>query len=220
MVLEAAGLALLAAVSPMALLVSGVFLGSARPKVAAASYLAGAVVMSLIMGLVLLAVLRGVDLNRPDHHAPRYGFRLGLGLVLIVAGAVVAVRKKNDPNPSKPDGIIFRLAERPTPLSAFIVGVLVFAPGASFLAAVQVIATSRASFDLTAIAVVVVVAINATLVWLPLLLYVAAPRATGRRLVAFNGWLRVNGRTLLIWVLAVVGAIMVGNGIYGLALNR
>ena len=58
MILQAAGLALLASLSPTALLVAAVYLGSARPKVTGAFYLAGAVVMSLIMGVVLLAVLR------------------------------------------------------------------------------------------------------------------------------------------------------------------
>ena len=42
MILQAAGLALLAALSPTTLLVSAVYLGSARPRLVAAAYLAGA----------------------------------------------------------------------------------------------------------------------------------------------------------------------------------
>ena len=66
MIIQAAGLALLASLSPTALLVAAVYLGSARPKVTGAFYLAGALAMSLIMGVVLLVVLRSADLNRPD----------------------------------------------------------------------------------------------------------------------------------------------------------
>ena len=44
-----------------------------------------------------------------------------------------------------------------------------------------------------------------------------APGLTTKRLTAFNGWLRANGNKILIGVLLVGGAIMVGNGIYGLA---
>lgn len=39
MILQAAGLALLAALSPTTLLVSAVYLGSARPRLVAAAYL-------------------------------------------------------------------------------------------------------------------------------------------------------------------------------------
>jgi Sap, sulfolipid-1-addressing protein len=109
------------------------------------------------------------------------------------------------------------MAASPAPLSAFLVGVLVFAPGATFLAALQVIATSQSSLELTAVAVLIVVAINVLLVWLPIVVHVVAPDRTSRYLTAFNGWLLAHGRTILVVLLLVVGAIMVGNGIYGLA---
>ncbi len=108
------------------------------------------------------------------------------------------------------------MAAEPTRRSAFLVGVLVFAPGATFLAAVQVIAAARASVQLTVVAVILVVVLNVLLVGLPIILYLIAPDATTRYLSAFNGWLRVNGRKILSGGLLVVGAILIGNGIYGL----
>jgi len=83
-----------------------------------------------------------------------------------------------------------------------------------------VIATANVSDEESAIALIVVVVINAALVWLPLLLHLVAPGVTTRRLTAFNGWLRANGNKILIGVLLVAGAILVGNGIYGLAVVR
>ena len=83
MLIQAAGLALLAALSPTALLVAAVYLGSSRPRVVTAFYLAGAVVMSLIMAVVILEVLRSVNLQRPSEHTPRYGLRLVLGILLL-----------------------------------------------------------------------------------------------------------------------------------------
>ena len=53
MILQAAGLAVLAAISPTALLVAAVYLGSARPRLVGSLYLAGAILMSLVMGLVV-----------------------------------------------------------------------------------------------------------------------------------------------------------------------
>jgi hypothetical protein len=216
--LQAAGLALLASLSPTALLIAAVYLGSAQPRRTAAFYLAGALVMSLVTGVVILEVLRNLDLSRPSQHGPRYGLRLGLGIAFLIGAVVIAKRKPRAPDPAQPkQGFVSRMAADPAPTSAFLVGILVFAPGATFLAAVQVIATAKAGVELTLLAVAIVVVINVSLVWLPLVLYVVAPTTTTHYLTAFNGWLRAHGSTIIVCVLVVLGAILVGNGIYGLS---
>jgi Sap, sulfolipid-1-addressing protein len=216
-ILQAAGLAVLAAISPTALLVAAVYLGSARPRLVGTLYLAGAIIMSLVMGLVVLVILRNTGLSLRSGHTPRYGLRLGLGIVLLAAGAVLARRKPKLPDPDKKQGLVSRMIADPAPASAFAVGLLLFAPGLTFIAALQVIATASADIEYTTVAIIVVVIINAAFVWLPLLLHLIAPGVTTRRLTAFNGWLRANGNKILIGVLLVGGAIMVGNGIFGLA---
>jgi hypothetical protein len=214
--LQAAGFALLAALSPTALLVSAVYLGSDRPRLVASVYLAGAVSMSLVMAVVLLLVLRSADLNHPEQHTPRYALRLGLGILLLVAAAVVARRRPARLDTNAQQGLVQRMIETPSLLSAFMVGLLVFAPGATFLASLQVIATAQADVEATVLALIIVVVISVLLVWLPIVLYIAAPDATSRRLTALNGWLRANGKRVLACVLLIVGGILVGNGIYGL----
>jgi hypothetical protein len=218
---QAAGLALLAALSPTALLVAAVYLGSARPRLTATFYLIGAVAMSLVTGVVILVVLRAASLSRPDEHTPRYGLRLGLGILLRIAAVVVARRKPKPPDPDKPaSGIVNKLVANPVPWSAFVAGLLIFAPGVTFLAALQVIATSNASDFETALAIIIVVVINVLLVWLPIVMHIIFPNRTTRYLNAFNGWLRAHGRAIVIVVLIVVGLIMVGNGIYGLTVIK
>ena len=216
--LQAAGLALLASISPTALLIAATFLASARPRLTATYYLVGAVVMSLVMGIVILVVLRNAHLSHRSEHTPRYGLRLGLGVLLLGAAVAVARRgaRPSDAAPKRP-GLLSRMTAAPRPWTAFVVGLLVFAPGATFLAALQVIATARADFQQTAVAVITVVVINVLLVWVPLLVYIVAPEPTTRFLTAINGWLRAHSRTVLMWVLVVAGGIMVGNGIHGLA---
>ena len=216
MLAQAAGLALLSALSPTALLIAAIYLGSARPGLTSMFYLAGAVAMSLVMGVVVLLVLRSAGLNHPDQHAPRYGLRLGLGIVLLAAAVFVAARKPTQPDPAKAHGLVSRMVAEPAPLSAFLVGLLVFAPGVTFIAALQVIATASAGPDLTSLAVILVVVINVLLVWLPIMLHLIAPTATERRLKAFNHWIRAHGTAVLIGVLIVAGGIMVFDGIYGL----
>jgi Sap-like sulfolipid-1-addressing protein len=87
---QAVGLAFLAALSPTALLVTAVYLGSARPRLTALCYLAGALPMTLVIGSVVLVALRSGHLERPEQHAPRDGLRLGLGLLMLARGAVVS----------------------------------------------------------------------------------------------------------------------------------
>jgi hypothetical protein len=213
---QAAGLALLSALSPTALLIAAVYLGSAKPGLTSLFYLAGAVLMSFVMGVVVLFALRSVGLNHPDQHAARYGLRLGLGVLFVAAGIFVATRKPRSRDPAKArHGLVSRMVADPAPRSAFVVGLLVFAPGVTFVAALQVIATAQAGPDLTALAVILVVVINVLLVWLPIMLHLVAPKATEQRLKAFNGWLRANGKTVLVGVLMTVGGIMIFDGIYG-----
>jgi len=214
---QAAGLALLSALSPTALLIAAVYLGSARPGLTSLFYLAGAVLMSAVMGVVVLFALRSAGLNHPDQHAARYGLRLGLGILLFAAGTFVAARKPRSRDPAKAQhGLVSRMVADPAPLSAFAVGLLVFAPGVTFIAALQVIATAQASPEVTALAVILVVVINVLLVWLPIALHLVAPNSTEKRLKAFNSWLRANGTTVLVGMLVAAGGIMVFDGTYGL----
>jgi hypothetical protein len=218
---QAAGLALLSALSPTALLVVAVYLGSARPRETALCYLAGAVTMSVILGVVFVVVLRQAGLSLPRNHVARSDVRLALGLLLVAAAIVIAARRPGQPDPAKArQGIVSRMIARPAPATAFAVGIIVFGPSLTFLAAVQVIASAEAGVGLTAAAMVVVVVITVLLVWLPLALYLAAPKPTTRRLTAFNRWLRAQATTLIVAVLIVAGAIMIGAGAYGLAAGK
>jgi hypothetical protein len=215
--LQAAGFAVLAALSPTALLITAIYLGSARPRTTALAYLAGAVLMSIATGIVVLLVLRAGHFQYRNRQTPRYGLRLGLGLLILAVGVVVARRKPRPPDPSRPGGgILSRLVASPAPLTAFAVGLLVFTPALTFIAAIQVIATAGAGLPLSAVGLTLVVVINVALVWLPFLAYLAAPELTSRRLTSFNTWLMAHGRTVLVLALAVGGAVLAANGILGL----
>ena len=225
MLAQAAGFALLAAISPTALLVMAVFLGSASPRVTAGMYVAGAVIMTVAMAVVVLIVLRSVGLSHPREHTPRYALRLGLGVVALAAAAFVTVRTgraaRRRPPAAADDkvrrpSLVTRLTATPRPATAFLLGLLLFAPSATFIAAVQVIATADARVPVTVLALLVVVAISALTVWLPLLAYLAFPDATTRTLRTANEWLRANGRTLVAVALWVAGVILVVNGALGL----
>jgi Sap, sulfolipid-1-addressing protein len=217
MLAQAAGLAVLAAISPTALLVAAVYLGSARPRETMLCYLIGALVMSVVMGVVVLVLLRVGGFSLPSHRQDRYGLRLGLGILIALAGVVLLRRKPKPPDPTKPQqGLVSRLIAAPSAYTAFLAGVLIFAPGITFIAAIQVVATAEATLGLIAVGLAIIVAINVALVWLPLLAYLAAPDLTTRKLIAFNAWLRRNGRVILSAAVLAAGVILAINGLVGL----
>jgi hypothetical protein len=214
---QAAGLALLAAISPSALLVAAVYLGSARPRAMVLCYLAGAVVMATLMGVLVLIALRSGHLWVRREREPRYGLRLGLGILALGVAAAMARRRTRTPDPSgQPKGVVSRLVANPAPVTAFLTGLLLFSPSVTFIAAIQVIGTARASDALTALSLAVVIVIDVMLVWSAFFAYLIAPGLTSRRLSSFNTWLRVHGRVVATVVLTVAGAFLAVDGLAGI----
>jgi len=223
MLAQAAGFAVLAAISPTALLVMAVFLGSANPRTTALLYVAGAVLMTIVMAITVLFVLRAAGLNQPRQHDPRYGLRFGLGIVALAVAVFMSRRKPRKPRESaasggkaKKPGLITRLTTNPRPRTAFLAGLLLFAPSTTFIAAVQVIATSNEGIPVTVAALLIVIILTVLTVWLPLLTYLIAPDATTRTLRSGNEWLRSHGRRLGILALGAAGAVLVVNGALGI----
>jgi hypothetical protein len=218
MVAQASGFAVLAAISPTALIVMAVFLGSANPRLTALAYVTGAFVMTVVMAIVVLYTLRSTGLNLARNHDPRYDFRLALGVSMVVGAVVLARLKRPKPDPAQPrQGLMARLIAMPSPKTAFAAGVLIFAPSATFIAAVQVVATAQAGIPITALTLVIIILLTCMVVWLPLLTYLAAPHATTRVLKTVNDWIRAHGKRLGVWALLVGGLILTVNGALGLA---
>lgn len=199
-----------------------VFLGSENPRRIAGLYVAGAVLMTVIMAITVLLVLQAAGLNQPRQHEPRYGLRLGLGIAALLVAALMIRRARRSAAADLPlvsakdkqrkPGLIARLTASPRPLTAFLAGVILFAPSTTFIAAVQVVATSDAGASLVAVAMLIVIALTALCVWLPLVAYLAWPEATTRRLRDANGWLVANGRALAVIALLIAGVALTVNG--------
>jgi Sap, sulfolipid-1-addressing protein len=218
---QAAGLAALSALYPPALLIAVIYLSSSSPRRLTGTYVAGAVLMTVIAAVVILVALRAGGLSLPANRPPRYGLRVGLGVVALVAAGYLVWRHRHPSpadaaKPGKP-GRISRMTARPRARTALIVGALVFAPGIGFIAAVQVVATAKAGPGPTTAALAIVVVIDLAFAWLPLTLHLIAPDATTRTLKSMNAWLGVHGRVVLIGALAAIGAILVIDGAIGLA---
>jgi hypothetical protein len=211
--LSAAGFALLAALSPAALLAGAFYLGSASPRRTMLFFLAGAIVMTAVVAVVILIALRAGGLSLASHRTPRYGVRTALGAAALAGGVIMIRRGPRKKVRKKRPGLISRVMARPGPVAAFVTGILVFTPSAAFIAAIQVIATAHADLLTTGLGVALVVLLAVLLAWLPFALYLVAPGPTARRLAAFNGWLRAHGHAIVAGGLLVVGVILLADGI-------
>src|SRR5262245_55059384 len=128
MLVQATGYALLGAISPTALVVSAVFLGSANPRRTALFFLFGATVTPVLMAVLLFLIRRAGGLSQPSEWEPRYGLRLGLGVLALGLSLFLARRKPRPRDPDKKPNLVMRLAASPGPRAAFAVGVLLFTP--------------------------------------------------------------------------------------------
>jgi Sap, sulfolipid-1-addressing protein len=225
MLTEALGLALLAAITPTALLVAAIFLGAANPHRTVLFYLAGAVVMTAVIAIVVFVVLRAGHLYKPHQRQPRYGIRLGLGLLLLLLGGYYLRRGPRTPKPPKPPkpgkkpkqgSIISRLTARPGPWTAFLVGILVYSPSVTFIAAVQTVATSKEDIAQSALELALIILVTLLFIWVPFGLFLLAPERTSRTLRSFNAWLRSHGHLLVVVVSLGAGVLLTLDGILGL----
>ncbi len=215
---DAAGLAVLAAISPTAALVSAIYLGAANPRRTVLIYLAGAIVMTGVVGTAAFFALRAGGLQHVSQHPTRYGLRLGLGILALLGGIYLLRRGPKPPDPKKAgQGILNKMLSRPSAIAAFLVGVVVFSPSVTFIAAVQTVATSKSDALVSALAIVMVIGITLAFIWLPYLAYLVAPEQTTHRLGVLNSWLRSHGHQLLTGALTIGGLVLLVDGALGLA---
>jgi hypothetical protein len=142
----------------------------------------------------------------------------GLDLVILAFGLYLRRRGPRRKDPAKQgQGLIARMIAHPSRKTAFIVGLLVYGPSLTFVAAVQVVATSRQATVTSVLLLGLIIAITVAFVWLPLVLHLFMPDRTGQLLASFNGWLRSHGRLLVVGALIFGGAVLAVDGTFGLA---
>jgi hypothetical protein len=220
---QVAWLALVASISPPAALLAGLYLRSERPGKVTLFFIVGGLVVVSVVGVVVLVVMRAGGLSHLDHfhHQTRYGVRLGLGLIALAAAVFLYLRKPKprDPakKPKKPK-LIHRLSARPSPLTAFAVGVFMFGPSLTFISAVQVVATAKAGLADTIGAMALIIVLAVLFAWLPFLAYLVAPDRTLHLLHRLEAALAKHGRTILVAAVAVIGLYLTIQGITGLVL--
>ena len=171
-----------------------------------------------MVGSIALIALRAGGLSLPSHHQTRYGLRLGLGVLAIIAAVLIyrrRPRKKPEPGKQKKPNLVARLLADPKPVTAFIVGIVMFGPSVTFVAAVQVVASSKADVTATVGAMAMIVVLTVAFAWLPLLAYLIAPGRTARALKGFEAWLLRYRKYIATGAVGLIGVLLVAQGISG-----
>lgn len=218
---QAAVLALLAAISPPAVLIAALYLASPNPSRTALAFVAGGFVVVAVVGTIALIALRGGGVSLPSHHQTRYGLRLALGVIALVASVFIYRHRPKEKKAEeatakqKKPGLIARWSTDPRPRTAFLVGMIMFGPSITFIAAVQVVASAKADLRATVGAMAMIVVLTVAFAWLPLVAYLVAPARTTNALKALEGWLRRNRRYVLSGAVGVIGLVLVAQGIAG-----
>ena len=213
MPVQAIPLALVSSLYPLGLAAVLLLSTATRPRAEEAMFLAGAAVICLTVGFVVVLIRPGTRSSQGGSSSGSYGLELAIGVFFLAAAAVLARRPpKQHTGPSR----ITRAATEGGLVAVFAAGVVLYLPSPFYLSALQVIGTAGLSTAAAAAWVIAVAAINLLTVEVPVLLFLLAPDQTVPRLGAVTDWLGRNERTVLVALLAVLGLWEVINALAGL----
>jgi hypothetical protein len=214
MPVQAIPLALIASVYPFGLAVLLLLLGATRPRARAVAFLAGAAVCVLAVGFVAAFALRGIQLGSPGNSTPRYVVRLAIGVLFLIAALVVARWPTKERQHDEPSRVSKAVAGTGL-LAVFLTGIALYTPSPTYLAALDIVGSTDMSVVATVAWVLIVGSLVLITIEVPIVLYVVAPGWTVPKLDALEGWLRRNGRMLLVWVFLVLGIWQTIDGLVG-----
>jgi len=207
-------LAVASAFWPTLILVDVLAFRLAHPIRILAAFLAGGLLTTVTVGIVIVFFLQGSDLVSSSRSTFDPAVYLAGGTLALAAAAVVN-RSRGRPRA--------RPSTRPSPAEravaggvavAFVAGVVLnIAPGVFPFVGLAKIAELGTPTAGKVAAIVGFYVIMFTLVEVPIVAYAVSPARTTRTISAFNTWLDRNGRLVAVVVLAAVGVYLVGRGL-------
>jgi hypothetical protein len=216
-------LALASALWPALVAVVVVALRTPRPTPILASFLAGAMLTTVSIGLVIVFALESSGIVEGPHRTTTNavvdltigGLALLLSYVLSRRWAAEHARAAAK-TPDRP-GWTERMIERGA-LLAFGVGVVLnVVPGLFPFVALKDIAQLDYAPWATVLLVIGFYVVMFTIAEVPLVAGIVAPERTARAVDRFNTWLERNGRRLIVIALAAIGVYLTVRGIVAAA---
>ena len=213
-------LAFAAALNPKLLAADLLLIENRRPRAMFLCVLLGGITVGLTVGLLDVLVFHLDAIS--SQKTVSAGVDLALGLVLLVAGAVVATgrlhaRRKGavpagggqpaTPTKEKKDGWARLLAEPRLGL-AMLIGAVCGIPGAAYLTGLHILVTSKSSTANQVIGVILFVVIEFLLIIIPFAFLELRPEATKAALTNSQAWLLGHARQLMAYTALILGAYL------------
>ena len=234
-------LAFTAALNPKLLAVDLLLIENRRPRAMFLCVLLGGITVGVTVGLLDVLVFHLDAIS--SQKTVSAGVDLALGLLLLVIGALMATgrlhaRRKaaapaeatvppgavpdgavpagggpsGEPDKQKKDGWARLLAEPRLGL-AMLIGAVCGIPGASYLAGLHILITSKASTANQVVGVILFVLIEFLLIIIPFAFLELRPESTKTALTNAQAWLLGHARQLMAYTALVLGAYLTVSGL-------
>jgi hypothetical protein len=217
---------LTASLNPTLVAVTSLMLLRDRPAELMAGFLAGALTISITLGIVIVLAFNGSSqATKTTQHTINPAVDVALGaLLLLIAGVLHSDRydrradrrherrESSEKQPSRWE----RALDHGTARTAFVLGIVLTLPGASYLAGLTVIHKLHTS---AALDVLLVIGFNIVMLWileLPLLGFIVAPTKTPQAVDRAKVWASRHARQVAIRGSATIGVLLVIKGVIGL----
>jgi hypothetical protein len=222
------GFAFTAALNPTLVAVTTLLLTLPSPKRLLVGYVLGALAISFTCGLLIVFALGTTNsaANDSKHYvSPVIDILFGVYILLQVARVarhrdrvLQAFReRRHQKQQSKPPPRWKRSLTNATPGKAFVFGLLLTLPGASFVAGMDQLSKQHLGAAAEVGLVLVFVLIQLLLIEVPLVGYFISPRGTDAAIARFRHFLSRNGNRVLLIGGTVVGLLLLARGISRLA---
>ena len=224
MAIELIPLAIASAFWPLLLAVVIISLRTAHPPRLLVSFLAGGLLTTMTVGLIIIYALEHSSLVSRSRSTTDAAVDLAAGAIALAAGLLLA--RRADPNPDRVGGAedvrpgrIDRMLSRGAPL-AFLAGVVLnIVPGVLPFVALKDIAELDYSVPATVLTLLGFYVIMFAFIEVPLVAYLVAPARTAIETARFNAWLDRNWRRLAAYALVVLGVYLLVRGAVALIAN-
>jgi hypothetical protein len=221
-------LAFSAALNPKLLALDLLLIENRRPRLMFLCILLGGMTVALTIGLLDVLTIHADALKAQGKASA--GVDLGLGLLLLAAGALLATGRihgrqripaqaGSDPpdKPEKKDSWAQRMLGEPRPGLAMLIGAIIGLPGASYLTALHHLIAGKYSTTTQVIAVVVFVIIEFLLIIIPFAFLELWPEATKAGLKRAQGWLTGHVLQLMVAIALLLGTYLTVSGLIRLS---
>jgi hypothetical protein len=202
-----------------------VMLYSAQPGRLMLGYQLGAYTASITLGMVIVFTLPDSSAVSTSRNSLTPAVDLALGLVALLIALVLfsgphdrvaehrerRKRKKEEKRKGPPRWR--RALDTGSPKIAFVVGLALSLPGASYLIALGLLHEQDLPTSTTALCVIAFCLIQMILLEIPVLGFALAPERTVSAVASFKSWISRDARRIASWAALLIGILLVVRGI-------